>query len=296
MKTLAILIFIACIYPSCSVNNKSDAYGTFEATEITISSEVTGKITCFSIEEGQSLQNGDLVGKIDTVDYYLKLELLETQKKAVASKFENIKAQIDFQLQQKMNLESDKERLEKLRKDDAVPQKQLDDIISNIKLADKQIASTKTQNLNVQSEIRSIDKQMEQVKETLEKCKIINPVNGIVIGKYTHANEFTVTGKPMYKIACLDSMYLRVYVSGSQLPSLKPGLKVEVITDRNEKEINKTNGIITWISPNAEFTPKIIQTKEERVNLVYAVKVLVKNDGTIKIGMPGEVNFTSASE
>jgi len=295
MKKLIILFLFVYALSSCSENGKSDAYGTFEATEITISSEAAGKIMTLPIEEGQSLDRDEPAGLIDTIDYYLKMEQLKAQKKAIASKYENIKAQVDVQIQQKKNLQFDYNRVEKLRKDDAVPQKQLDDIVMNLTLIDKQIAYTQTQNINVTSEISGIEKQIDQVNESIKKCKIINPVGGTVIGKYLQAGEYTIPGKPIYKIADMDSMYLRVYVSGKQLPGLKTGCNADVITDKTLVTGKLLTGTITWISPNAEFTPKVIQTRDERVNLVYAVKILVKNDGSLQIGMPGEVNFRDCS-
>jgi HlyD family secretion protein len=185
----------------------------------------------------------------------------------------------------------DKDRTEKLLKDNAAPVKQLDDINGKIKVIDSQIASIKTQNAAVLDELTGMDRQIDQTKDQLNRCKIVNPINGAVLEKYIEPSEITTPGRALYKIADMDQMILRVYVSGAQLPSIKIGQKVKVMIDKNEKENQDLQGIITWVSPQAEFTPKIIQTKEDRVNLVYAVKVTVKNDGRLKIGMPGEVKF-----
>jgi HlyD family secretion protein len=207
----------------------------------------------------------------------------------VASRSASVFSQIDVQKQQKQNLLVDKARIEKLYKDGAATKKQLDDINGAISMVDKQILSIETQNAPVISDMASIDKQIAQVDESLRKCRVLNPVNGTVLDKYAEAGEITTVGKALYKIADLSTLELRVYVSGEQLPSVKIGGKTDVIIDG--KNTAPLEGTISWISSTAEFTPKIIQTKEERVNLVYAVKISVKNDGSLKIGMPGEVKF-----
>ncbi|MCD4698085.1 MAG: HlyD family efflux transporter periplasmic adaptor subunit, partial [Bacteroidales bacterium] len=176
-------------------------------------------------------------------------------------------------------------------KDGAATQKQLDDITGAIDLIDSQISSIKTQYSAVLSELEVINTQVEQVEESIRKCHIYNPVEGTVLEKYAEENEITTFGKPLYKLADTREMVLRVYVSGLQLAHLKIGQEVEVLVDDDKKTNRSMTGQISWISESAEFTPKIIQTKEERINMVYAIKVRVKNDGSLKIGMPGEVNF-----
>jgi HlyD family secretion protein len=213
------------------------------------------------------------------------------EKKAASNKTDNITSQIKVIEEQIKTAQVDKARLEKLFKDGAATQQQLDDINGMLAVYEKQISSIKTQNEPILNELNSYDKQIAQVSDQIKRSYIINPVNGTVLTKYSEANEIVTIGKALYKIADLDYIYLRVYVSGSQLPSLKLEQKIKVLVDKNEKENKEYEGTISWISANAEFTPKIIQTKEERVNLVYAVKVKVKNDGTLKIGMPGEVKF-----
>jgi len=195
------------------------------------------------------------------------------------------------QKQQKSNLEIDKARLEKLYKDGAATKKQLDDINAAINLVDKQILSIQTQNGSVGDELTGLDKQIAQIDQNIIKSHLVNPLKGTVLDKYMMQNELVTPGKSLYKIADLNTIYLRVYVSEAQLSSVKLGQTVEVLIDKGNNEMGKYEGLVTWISSTAEFTPKIIQTKEERVNLVYAVKVKVKNDGALKIGMPGEVNF-----
>ncbi len=292
MKTKRIIFILAVVLVSCSGNeNLSDAYGNFESDDVVVSAEANGKILVLNIQEGQKLNKGQVVGYIDSTDLVLKKQQLLAQKQAVASKIENIKAQIEVQEQQKKNLLVDKERVEKMLKDGAATQKQLDDINGKIDLVNAQISSINTQNVSVHSEMEVIKTQIAQVEEGIKKCKIINPLKGTVLEKYAEQGEITAFGKPVYKIANLDELYLRVYVSGDQLPHIKIGQQAEVLIDNTKKENSKLTGVVTWISANAEFTPKIIQTKEERVNMVYAVKIRVKNDGSLKIGMPGEANF-----
>ena len=292
MKALYFLFILTGFITACqTTEDKSDAFGNFETDEVIVSSEANGKLEAFQIEEGQMLKKGKLIGYVDTTDLVLKEKQLVAQKLAIASKIDNIHSQIEVQKQQKKNALVDKARIESMLKDGAATQKQLDDINGKIDLIDKQIKSIRTQNISVQSEMQVINTQLLQLDESIRKSKIMNPMSGIVLEKYAEANEITTFGKPLYKIANLDFMYLRAYVSGAQLPRIKLGQQVEVLIDDGEKANRSLQGNISWISTTAEFTPKIIQTKEERVNMVYAIKVKVKNDGSLKIGMPGEVKF-----
>jgi len=293
MKNKYILIaFVVFIAISCKNNNdKSDAYGNFEATEVIVSAQANGKIIAFDIEEGQILKEGQIYGFVDTMDLFLKKEQLLSQKEVISSKISNISAQIEVFQQQKRNLETDKDRIVKMNKDGAATKKQVDDVNGGIDVINKQINAVKTQNSSVMNEIAGIQKQVEQIASALNKSYITDETGGTVLIKYAEKSEITAFGKPLYKVARLDEMILKVYVSGDQLPNIKIGNKCKVFVDKNEKENKSYEGFISWIADNAEFTPKIIQTKKERVNLVYAVKVIVKNDGSLKIGMPGEVVF-----
>ncbi|MCK9617212.1 MAG: HlyD family efflux transporter periplasmic adaptor subunit [Lentimicrobiaceae bacterium] len=293
MKKIYLYFIFITFLSSCSLEKeKSDAYGNFEATEITISAEATGKLLKFNIEEGQSLAANTIVGYIDSADISLKKQVLVAQRKAITAKLGNVASQVDVQLQQKDNLLIEKNRVEQLIKDNAATTKQLDDINASIRLVEKQIASIVSQYSGINEEIHSITKQIAQANLSLKKCILINPVEGTILSKYAEENEITTLGKALYKIADLRNIYLKVYISGAQLSSISLGQKVQVMVDKNEKENRNMEGIVCWISDKAEFTPKIIQTKEERVNLVYALKVRVVNDGTLKISMPGEVNFS----
>jgi len=292
MKNKWIIIGLIVFISSCSTKEKkSDAYGNFEATETTVSSEVSGKIIFLTIEEGNGLEANQRIGLIDTIQLSLKREQLIAQRKGISSKSSNVLAQINVLNEQKSNSMVEKKRIEKLFKDGAATQKQLDEINGVMGVYDKQILSIQTQNAPILDELESYTKQIEQLNDQIKRCSILNPFKGTVLTKYSQANEVVVPGKALYKLANLDEMYLRVYVSGAILPKIKLGQKVEVKVDQDADNNKTYQGEISYISSNAEFTPKIIQTKEERVNLVYAVKVRVKNDGTLKIGMPGEVNF-----
>lgn len=292
MKTKFLWILITLMVGACSgEHERSDAYGNFEADDVVVSAEANGKLLMLNINEGETLKQNALIGVIDTSDFVLKQKQLEAQKIAAASRLANISSQIDVQEQQKANLLVDKTRIEKMLKDGAATQKQLDDINGKVDLTEKQITSIKTQKNAVHAELDAIDAQIEQVALSIEKCQIKNPISGVVLAKYAESGEITAFGKPLYKIANTREIFLRVYVSGAQLPNIQLNQEVQVLVDKDAENIQTMQGTISWISESAEFTPKIIQTKEERVNLVYAVKVRVANDGSLKIGMPGEVNF-----
>ncbi|MFC1786081.1 HlyD family secretion protein [Candidatus Neomarinimicrobiota bacterium] len=216
---------------------------------------------------------------------------MKSQREAAESKIVNIQAQVAVQIQQQNNILVDKARVEKLLQDGAATTKQMDDINANLNLLYKQILATKTQENSVKKELVVYDRQLDQIDENIRKCKIVNPITGTVLNKYAETGELTGSGKTLYNIADLSEMDLRIYISGDQIPDIHLGDTVEVLIDKDKKNNRSLEGIISWIASSAEFTPKTIQTKTERVNLVYAVKVKVRNDGSLKIGMPGEVNF-----
>ena len=286
---LALLLFLVT---SCkNEQDKPDAYGTFEATEITVSSQANGQINWLKVEEGQLLDSGQVVGMIDTTDLHLKRAQVISQRSATGAQGDNLETQIAVQEQNKVNILVDKTRLEKMFKDGAATRKQLDDVNANLNLIDKQIAAIRSQNIALRDQVESLTRQIEQINKTIKDAWIINPVKGTVLTKYSEQDEITTYGKPLYKIADMTGIFLRVYVGGTQLPHIKLGQTVEIRYDKDEKNNTKTGGTVSWISQAAEFTPKTIQTKEERVNLVYAVKIRVKNDGSMKIGMPGEMKL-----
>jgi HlyD family secretion protein len=277
---------------SCNNNgNKSDAYGNFEATEVIVSSEATGKILSLNIREGEELLKDGVVGLVDTAQLFLKKQQLFALRKVTIAKTGNINTQADVLLQQRQNLLKDSIRIANLLKEEAATQKQFDDLNGQLRVIEKQLRQVEFQQTPVADEIKSIDSQVASVADQLAKSVIRNPIKGRVLVKYAEPGEITAFGKPLYKIANLDTLTLRVYVSGDQLSSIKIGQEVKVIYDEGKTADAESKGVISWISGEAEFTPKVIQTKEERVNLVYAVKVLVPNSGELKIGMPGEIRF-----
>jgi HlyD family secretion protein len=292
MKKGILLFPLSFLLFSCnSDKDKPDAYGTFEATEVTVSSQSNGKILFLRLEEGQVLDSNILVGIVDTLDMDLKRSQTREQQLATSSRRDDLAAQIAVLEQNKANVMVDKARVERMLKDGAATQKQIDDIHASLNLIDKQIASVKSQYASLDAQVSTFNKQIDQIKKSIADAHIVNPIKGTVLTKYAEPNEVTTFGKPIYKIADLTTLDLRVYVSGVQLPYIKIGQTVAVSFDRDEKANTTVEGKVSWISQTAEFTPKTIQTKEERVNLVYAVKVKVRNDGTLKIGMPGEIKF-----
>ncbi len=281
---------MAFILASCNLKNEpSDGYGNFDAhSEVIVSAQTAGELLGFQVEEGDFLKKGRIVGQIDTTDLYLKKRVLFRKKQSVGSQLDNIKATIEVQQQQLEINKVNQRRIQNLYKSQAATQKQLDDINGLVDLNQKQIRATRTKRDGIISQMEGIDAQVAQVNETIDKCLIKNPVEGTVLVKYAEKGELATPGKPLYKIANLKQLELKAYISGSDLSRVKIGAKVTVFYDKNKDENYSVPGVVSWISAQAEFTPKTIQTKQERVNLVYAVKVVVANDGSIKIGMPGE--------
>lgn len=292
----SLYLFTVLLLFSCSNNNgKFDATGTFEATETIISSEASGKLLSFTLEEGQVLKKGQKVGAIDSTQLYLtKLQLWESQKAVLAGK-PNIRTQVEATKREIDNTLVEKRRIENLVKGEVANQKQLDDINTKLAVLEAKLAaqesSLKTTTSTLTEQSNAIAVQISMVQDQLVKCNIINPIEGTVLTKYAMQNEMTLPGKALYKIADLSTLILRAYVSGDQLPQFKLGQQVDVLVDAAEGEYKTYKGTITWVSDKAEFTPKTIQTKDERANLVYAVKINVKNDGYLKLGMYGEVKF-----
>ena len=288
MKKTAILL-TAIILISCNKNSeKADAYGNFEATEITVSSESNGKIEFLNVEEGAQLKKGSLVGLIDTLQLHYNREQLKASIETVQSKSASVLSQINVLNEQLKTAKIEQTRIQNMYAENAATKRQIDEIDGKVKVIEKQISSVQSQNAPILNEIKSIKVQIEKLDDQIKKSKISNPVDGTVLTKYAEPSEITAFGKPLYKIANLNEMELRVYVTETQLAQIKIGQKVTVAIDA-DNDTKKYEGNITWISAQAEFTPKVIQTKEERANLVYAVKVAVKNDGSLKIGMPAEV-------
>ena len=296
-KNLTIqLLALSTLFFSCKNNGlENDASGTFEATETVISAEAAGKILAFDVDEGDVLTAGQTIGYIDSTQLYLSKLQLQQNQKAILSGRPNTKVQLEALQKELDNALSDKQRIENLVKGNVASQKQLDDANTRIAILQSKIAATKstltttTSTINEQSGTVAI--QLASVEDQLRKCRIVNPVNGTVLTKYANAFEVTAPGKPLYKIADLTEMYLRAYITADQFGKVKIGDKVMVSIDAENGTTKEYGGVVEWISNKSEFTPKTIQTKDERANLVYAMKIRVKNDGLIKIGMYGEVKF-----
>lgn len=301
MKTVKNVLFYAIflsLTAACGNGNGDyDASGTFESTEIIVSAEANGKIMRFNVEEGDLLKDGQEVGYIDTVQLYLKKMQLLTSVKSVQSRRSDIAKQIAATKEQIAKAEKEKKRNENLLKSNAATQKQVDDIDSQLAVLQKQLAAQistlQNGNQSVTEESSAMEIQVAQVEDQLQKSHIISPINGTVLSKYAEAGELATQGKPLFKIADIENMYLRAYIIADQLTQMKLGQEVRVFADYGEDGKREYTGKVTWISDKAEFTPKTIQTRDERANLVYAVKIAVKNDGYLKIGMYGEVKILS---
>ncbi|MDD3160982.1 MAG: HlyD family efflux transporter periplasmic adaptor subunit [Bacteroidales bacterium] len=289
------LVFSLLLLSSCNNGIEQDATGTFEATEIIISSETAGKLTQFVVEEGSLLQAGVEIGCVDTVQLYLKKKQLQASFQAVLSRKPDIAKQIAAVREQITTQKRELNRFEILVKNNAATQKQVDDIRSSIAVLEKQqeaqLSALKSSDRSLSDESEAVAIQIEQLDDQLMKSHISSPIDGTVLVKYAEPNELVTMGKPLFKIADLSEMTLRAYITNAQLNQIRLGQKVKVFTDSGKDAYKENEGVIYWISSQAEFTPKTIQTKDERENLVYAIKIRVKNDGLIKIGMYGEVKF-----
>jgi HlyD family secretion protein len=288
---LSLLMALAC----SNGNGDFDATGTFESEEIIVSSEAMGKLVMFQVEEGMQLKQNQIVGVVDTTQLHLKKKQLLSSITAVLSKQPDVNTQLAAVQEQIKTAEVEKKRIENLVKLDAATTKQLDDINSQLEVLSKQYTATKSSLIitkqGLQSETQPLVAQVEQIQDQIKKSIIINPIDGTVLTRYAKQDEITSNGKALYKIANLSDMTLRVYVDGDQLGQIKLGQKVTVFVDKGDGKQKEMSGEIYWVSSKAEFTPKTIQTKDERANLVYAIKVKVINDGYLKIGMYGEIKF-----
>lgn len=292
--TILLLGFIAFCCGACRHHELSyDASGSFEAIETIVSAETNGTLKEFSVEEGQELPVGQQLGYIDTTELYLKKKQLEAQVAALLSKRPDIAVEIAALQEELQHAKNEQGRLENLVKVDATTPKQLDDAIAQVQIIRKRIAAQQsslgTVVAGLREETNPLYVQIEQLNDQLAKSKIINPIAGTVLTKYMEKYEIATMGKPLYRIADVSTMHLKAYISGEKFTTIKLGQEVKVQIDQGRENFKTYNGHIEWISDKAEFTPKTIQTKDERANLVYAMKVRVKNDGYLKIGMYGQV-------
>ncbi|MFC5411237.1 HlyD family secretion protein [Larkinella bovis] len=309
MKSILIIPVLLVSLMACETEPQSDAYGNFEAVETIVSAEATGALQKLTVEEGQTLKAGETVGQIDPLQLELRKAQLLASQRAVSSRSPNIQAQLSpyeqqlaVQEQQLRTLQREKTRTQNLIAAGAAPTKQLDDINAQIDVIERQMALIRqqrtaqqsaltTQRSGTLSEEAPLAEQIRQIDDQIRKATIVNPAAGTVTVKFAEPGEVVSYGKPLYKVADLDQITLRAYISGDQLVRVKTGQWVKVLVDAPNDQFKEYAGTVTWVSSKAEFTPKVIQTKDERVNLVYALKIRVKNDGGLKIGMPGEVRL-----
>lgn len=290
MRTLIFLGWLLIFGGCADKASKPDAYGNFETDEVIVSSENSGKILLMKLRAGQKVSKGEVIAVTDTTNLLLQRSQLMAQKESVLAQKAGLYAQMAVSDQQIMNIQKDQSRVKKMLADGAATQKQMDDIDGQIALSDKQKKALSVQVSAIDKNAAAVDAQVAVLNDRIATSVVKAPISGIVLEKYAEEGELATPGKPLYKMADTDSLVLRVYVSGPQLTQVKTGKTVKVMIDDNEG-IKEITGTVEWVSPEAEFTPKIIQTREERVKLVYAVKILVPNDGTLKLGMPGEIKF-----
>ncbi len=291
-----LLLFFILLFSCKSKDNNYDASGYFEAVETIVSAQANGQILSLNVDEGQELAAGQQVGQIDSTQIYLTLQQVQSQRGAVLSRKPDIGSQTAVLKEQITTAKRELARVERLAAGNAATQKQMDDARSAVAVLQKQLDAQQTSLSNASSSVSKegspLEVQMSLLKDQLNKTHIINPVNGTVLVKYVEQNEMASMGKPLYKIADLSEIILRAYITNTQLANLKLGQKVTVLVDKGKDKNAEYQGNIEWISSKAEFTPKTIQTKDERSNEVYAIKIRVKNDGFLKIGMYGDVSFS----
>ena len=296
MKKMMILASTALMLAACGNNEKAyDATGTFEATETTVFAEQSGALLTFDVSEGDSLPMGREVGLIDTTQTWLKIQQLDATKELYQSQKPDMERQIAVTRQQLAKAQQDEQRYRELVADGAAPSKMLDDAASHVKVLqrqlDAQISSLSTSTRALDKQTAAADVQIDQLRDMLRKCHVVTPVKGTVLERYVERGEFVSVGKPLFKIADTEAMHLRAYLTSAQLQHIKLGQQVKVFADYGAGQRKEYDGTISWISSRSEFTPKTILTDDERADLVYAVKVAVKNDGFVKIGMYGELKL-----
>jgi HlyD family secretion protein len=284
---LSSLLMLACK----NKNDTSDAFGNFDVDETIISAETAGKLMFFSINEGDAVKPGQLIGAIDSTTLLLERKGIIANKALIKAQLTAINAEINVLGVQLGVVKKEFKRVLKLIEHDAATQKQLDDIDGNIAIIKSKIMAARAKKPAVSAQLEVINANIDKVDNRLKKCALINPIEGVVLSKLVETHELVAPGKPLYKVANANHIYLKAFVTGTQVSGLKLEQKVKIIVDNKKGEYRTLEGKINWISEEAEFTPKLIQTRQERVSLVYAIKIGFKNDGTIKIGMPGEVKF-----
>ena len=296
MKKIIAMASAALLLAACGNSEKEyDATGTFEATETTVSAEQNGTLLTFAINEGDEIEAGSEVGLIDTTQTWLKLQQARATQEVYQSQKPDMEKQTSATRQQLAKAQAEQQRYKELVADGAAPSKMLDDATNHVQVLQRQLAaqlSSLSTNTNALSkQMAATEVQIDQLRDQLRKCHIMAPLKGTVLEKYAERGEFVAVGKPLFKMADMEQVYIRAYVTSAQLQSIRTGQQVKVFADYGDGKKQEYDGTISWISSRSEFTPKTILTDDERADLVYAVKVRVKNDGFIKIGMYGEVKF-----
>jgi len=292
MRTKLLIVILLAFSASCrNMPGETDAYGNFEATDLIISAETSGRIIEFEPPEGAVVSKGDLMALVDTTMFHLQRSEIDAGMKSVRTRISSINAQNEILIQQIRNLNINILRIGNMLKDEAATQKQYDDLTGQVAVLEKQIAANNTQKESVAAELAVMESKRATVNEQIRRSSVRSPIKGTVTEKYAEAGEITAAGRPLAKVADLSVIILKVYVSGGQLGSVKTGQQCKVRIDDGQKGYREFEGSVRRIAEKAEFTPKIIQTREERVTLVYAVEIAVANDGSLKAGMPGEAIF-----
>jgi len=296
MKKIVMMATVLAVLASCGQGEKEyDATGTFEATETMVSAEQSGTLMRLEVSEGDEIAQGKEVGLVDTTQLWLKIQQMGATKAVYQSQKPDMEKQIAATRQQLAKAREDEQRYKELVADGAAPSKMLDDASNQVKVLqrqlDAQISTLNTQLSTLNSQVSTVDVQVSQLRDQLQKCHVTAPMTGTVLEKYVQQGEFVATGKPLFKMADTQRMFIRAYVTSAQLQGIKVGQQAKVFADYGDGQRKEYDGTVTWISSRSEFTPKTILTDDERADLVYALKVAVKNDGYIKIGMYGEVAF-----
>ena len=294
--TKCIIAGAVLMLAACGNNEKEyDATGTFEATEVTISAEQNGALLIFNVNEGDILDQGNEVGLIDTTQIWLRIQQATAMKEVYQSQKPDREKQIAAINQQLQKARQEQLRYQELVADGAAPSKMLDDAINQVKVLERQyeaqVSSLNTSTNSLGKQMEATDVQVSQLQDQLRKCHITTPITGTVLEKYVERGEFVAPGKPLFKMADTEQMFIRAYVTSAQLKDIKVGQKAKVFADYGDGQKKEYEGTVSWISSRSEFTPKTILTDDERADLVYALKVAIKNDGYVKIGMYGEVKF-----
>ena len=299
MKKILYTGIAVMLAAACGTQDDMDAQGRFEAKETVVSSEATGRILCFDVEEGEVIDKGPAVGAIDSMQLHLQRKQLKAQLSALLQSRPDIKAQAASLKEQIEKQKSERTRLENMLKEGAATQKQMDDINAQIRILESQLAATLStldkSTSTINGNVAALEAQIEALDDLIAKCRIVSPAKGTVMVKYAEAGEVTAAGRPLMKIADMEDIFLRAYFTSDQLARIKTGDTVDVTADFGAEQRYHYKGCIRWISSESEFTPKSIQTKDSRANLVYAVKIAVRNDGRLKTGLTGEVRLRDES-